>query len=230
MAPTPKTLPLSGLAAVITLISAALPNQSGAAVLAGYRPFQTAAPGILAGPIDSAGSAAGVELFEAVQSGMFEAAHDIVVLRVPVLAISPASAVAEDSFFQFDLIGATNREFDLSELSFGAYNGGTTTPRGWVLRSDADGFAADIASGITTTSTSDSTAPEPFTVDLSSAAFQNLNAITFRMYAYAPTENFVVSFTGLELDGTVRSIPEPSSALLFLTTGLVAHCARRRRD
>jgi hypothetical protein len=95
--------------------------------------------------------------------------------------------MADDGFF-----------LDLDNLMFGAARGGSGTPRGWVVRSSADGFATNIA-------TADITTVRPdlrlYTVDLSDAAYANLTEIIFRIYSYVPSGGQSVEYVDVTVNG-----------------------------
>lgn len=202
---------------------------ANAAVLVGLHDPVVTAPGVTAGPIDDTGSSAGVNFSSGLGlDGTFLLLYDTVTVRPPLGATSEPSAVVTDSYFQFDVAADPGLVLNLSSLDFGGYKGGDSDPRGWVLRSSVDGFAADIASDgiISNPFGGGSTEPDAFSVDLSGGAYQGLADITLRMYAYAPTADFAVNFADVELNGSV--VPEPSRAILSLVA-LGAAAVRRRR-
>ena len=208
----------------------AFPVLANSQVLVGYHDPIFTYSGVTAGPIDDTGSSAGVNFeSQTTPTGTFPLLYDIVTVRPGAGSISESTAVSNDSYFQFNVGAVPGLALSLSSLDFGGYKGGASDPRGWVLRSSVDGFAADISSGVITADPFDSgsTAPDEFSVDLSAGAYQGLSDITLRLYAYVPTADFALNFTNIELKGSV--IPEPSHALLSLI-GIAAIALRRRRN
>ena len=128
-----------------------------------------------------------------------------VFLQDLVFSTTAAAAVSNNQWFQFTVGANAGYIMDLSSLTFDAARGGSSTPRGWVLRSSIDAFAANIA-----TATIPTTQPTltPFSVSLSAPSYQSLVApVTFRIYGYAPATTGAGNFfDNLTLNGTVREL------------------------
>ena len=157
---------------------------------------------------------------------------DTVFLQQNVQSTTAAAAVANGQYFQFSAVAEEGFELDLLSLTFDATRGGSSTPRGWVLRSSLDNFAADIASAELPTQNPTLT---HFNVDLTAAAFQDVTSqITFRLYGYAPTAGVGAFYDNIELHGLVEAapVPEPSAtaALLAVVAGAAARVRRPKRD
>jgi hypothetical protein len=205
--------------AVMSKVALAVPI-----LLADYQVIPVAAAGVSAGPIDTTGSAATSVSPTGFSDAIFSSGTGYYVTSVlPASgATSPSDAVTNNSFFQFTIAADAGLALDLFSLDFGGFKGGASEPRGWVLRSSIDAFAADIAGDTTTCNPDNSggtcTAPDVFSVDLSGVAYQGLSDITLRMYAYSPIPDFnVVNFTDLQLYGEVeKKAPVPSPATLAL--------------
>jgi hypothetical protein len=123
----------------------------------------------------------------------------------PVLRIDPGGssttadqAVANARYFEFTLAADDGFLLDLDNLMFGAARGGSGTPRGWVVRSNVDGFASNIATADITTVRADL---KLYTVDLSSPAYLDLTEITFRIYSYAPAAGNSVEYVDVTVNG-----------------------------
>ncbi len=123
----------------------------------------------------------------------------------PVLRIDPGAnstnadqAVANDRYFEFTLTADDGFFLDLDNLQFGAARGGSGTPRGWVVRSDVDGFASNIATADMTTARPDL---KLYTVDLSDPAYTGLTEITFRIYSYVPSGGQSVEYADITVNG-----------------------------
>jgi|SRR6516164_160800 hypothetical protein len=124
------------------------------------------------------------------------------VLRIdPGDSTNPSQAVAGGRYFEFTVAADLDFFLNLDSLTFRAARGGGATPRGWVLRSSLDNFAADIASMAVPTQRPELT---DFTVDLRSDAFQALDAVTFRIYSFAPNSGQSVEYVDVALNGSVE--------------------------
>ena len=93
-------------------------------------------------------------------------------------------------------------------LTFSGARGSTSTPRGYVVRSSADNYAANICAA-------DFTVQQPtfqtITCDLSGAIYQSLtSAVTFRIYAYAPSTSNQVQYDDITINGTVADVGSTS--------------------
>jgi hypothetical protein len=123
----------------------------------------------------------------------------------PTLRIDPGSnstnaaqAVANGTYFEFTLVADDGFFLDLDNLMFGGARGGSGTPRGWVVRSSADGFATNIATADMTTVRADL---KLYIVDLSDPAYTNLTQITFRIYSYVPSGGQSVEYADVTVNG-----------------------------
>lgn len=143
-----------------------------------------------------------------------------VFLQQNVTSADRSAAVANNQYFQFTGEAAPGYELDLHSLSFDAARGGASTPRGWVVRSSVDGFAADIAFAEVPTAQPNLTS---FNVDLSDPMFQDLaGAVTFRIYGYAPSTGVGMFYDNITLYGvSERIVPEPTLALLLASPALI---------
>jgi hypothetical protein len=115
-------------------------------------------------------------------------------------ACTPEDAVDDDAYFQFTVAVNPGLSLALDSLVFFAARGGVSTPRGWVLRSDVDGFASNIDTQEVPTQRPELT---PFLVDLSGPAFQGLSAVTFRIYTYITDPGTSVDYVDVTLNGMV---------------------------
>jgi hypothetical protein len=114
---------------------------------------------------------------------------------------TPALAIANNVYVYFTLTPTGGAKLNLTSLTFNVARGGAQTPRGYVIRSSADNYAADIVSADVTTQR---TTWSPITVDLSGAAFQGLSStITFRIYIYTPANGQTLEIDDLTVNGTV---------------------------
>jgi hypothetical protein len=141
-------------------------------------------------------------------------------------------AIANDDYFTFSATANVGRELDLTSLAFE-----TSTTAGDVgrtgtffVRSDADGFTANLASF-----TQLNSAFVPRTINLTGAAFQDLGSIAFRFYmrdAGSNENDFSLRIDNVTLSGSVPAlaapVPESSSALLFGMGGVALMLGRLR--
>jgi len=134
-----------------------------------------------------------------------------------------SNAVSNGSFMDFTL--TPDVEMDLTSFTFRAARGGSSTPRGWVLRSSVDGFTSNLG-------TANVPAVHPtytnFNVSLTDLSFQDLtSAVTFRLYTYSPSNTNTIRFEEITVNGT--AIPEPSSLILLLMAMGAFFVIRKRR-
>ena len=140
-----------------------------------------------------------------------------VFLQNNVLATTAAQAVANNQYFEFALGPDAGFQMDLLGVHFEVGRGGSSVPRGWVLRSSLDGFASDIASAEIPTIQPTLTS---FDIGLAGPLFEDLQSeVTFRLYDYAPSTGVGAFYDNLMVTGiaeqiVVGAVPEPSSLFL----------------
>lgn len=184
------------------------------------------APGGSFAPTEVTGNVTASNLSDTGSAGDLQAGAtfpNTVFLQQTVTSPDPASAVLNNQYFEFTVAADAGFVMDLTSLSFDAARGGASTPRGWVLRSNLDGFTSDIASAEVPTSLPNLTS---FDVDLSDALYQDVAAVTFRMYGFGPSTSIGQFFDNIVLNGNVQAIPEPSA--LALCVGVLTMLRRRR--
>jgi hypothetical protein len=125
----------------------------------------------------------------------------------PVLRIDPgdgassaAAAVAGGKYFEFTVMASPGFVLAPESLTFLSARGGGAEPRGWVLRSSADGFASNIDSQPVPSQRPDLVT---FIVDLSNDVFQGVQAMTFRIYSFVPSGGQSVEYVDVTLNGDV---------------------------
>jgi hypothetical protein len=104
----------------------------------------------------------------------------------------PAGAINTSTYLEFSISPNTGYQLDLMSITLRLRRSNTGTPSGsgptqWSLRSNIDGFAADIASNSLIYTHVD------YTVPLNSAFLNRYTTITFRLYGY----NVVINSGGL---------------------------------
>jgi hypothetical protein len=179
--------------------------------------------GVTATPISDPAGTVGIEISSAAT----------VPPGAPFLRVDPqgnsataAAAVTNNKYFQFTVTPDPGTELDLTSLTFDVARGGAGTPRGVVVRSSADNFAADLFQQDIGTARPTYT---PVSIDLSGPSFQDLTAaspLTFRVYSYSPAAGSSLDFDNIVLNGTV--VPEPAAAGLALAAGFGLLVRRRR--
>lgn len=188
----------------------------------GYAPT-TVAPGVMASDVSATGS----PLDTFIENPTPNYASQ------PVLRVFPAgnttvdAAQANGGFFEFSIDTIEGTEVDLSELYFDAGRGGGSTPRGWGIASSLDNFATILDTEAIATQRPDFTT---YFIDLSDPMFQNLTEeVTFRMYAFSPSDGSTIEFDNITVLGrTTSAVPEPATAAMGLLS-LAALAMRRRR-
>lgn len=94
-----------------------------------------------------------------------------------------AGAISNNRWLQYDFTVDTGT-VNVSLLTFKAARGGSTTPRGFTLRSNYDSYTADIASSVDIGT--QRTTWTDYSYDLS-ATHTAMSSVLFRFYIYAPT-------------------------------------------
>lgn len=162
-------------------------------------------------------------------------------IRSHVTSNTLAGAITDADYFEFAITVASGSTMNLSSLSFdhlGSTTTGTPLPyeSSLSLFSSIDGFtAANVLGTSTETMTTNVGAASTFlateNVSLSAPSFQNLTGTTtFRIYGYdnQNDNNDILRLDNIILEGTVTSIPEPSSTAL-LGLGFSTMLLRRRK-
>jgi len=147
-------------------------------------------------------------------------------LRLDPQGNSPdlATALTNNKYYQFTLSAENGFQLDLSSLTFDVERGGAGTPRGYAVRSDADGFSSNLSTADVTTARP---AYTPISISLAAAAFQDRSSITFRVYSYAPAAGNSLDYDNIVVNGTIAPVPEPE-IFAILSVGAIALCGRRR--
>lgn len=150
------------------------------------------------------------------------------------------AALANGDYFSFTLAPTAGSILNLQSFTIDiSVNGGTTNAdtAEFALFASGDGFSAgDPSMADILAPAASVTAPDMnalpysrYTVDLSSAAFQNLTGtVTFRLYVSNSASASVARFDDVTINGTVSAVPEPGGPLL-LALGLCGVVGRRRR-
>jgi hypothetical protein len=149
-------------------------------------------------------------------------------LRLDPQGNSPdlATALTNNKYYQFTLSAAAGFELDLSSLTFDVARGGGGTPRGYAVRSSADGFATNLSTADVLTVRPTYT---PISIDLTGAAFQNLPSLTFRVYSYSPAAGSSVDYDNIVVNGNLSVVPEPTASAVLLLGAAAGLGAKRRR-
>lgn len=136
-------------------------------------------------------------------AGTVVGSFNIIVFDPDGLAANAATAVTANTFFQFT-VSPLDGSMSLTTLAFQAGKGGASDPRGWVLRSSLDNFAADLSTDLITTLQPNLTT---FTVNLP-AAFSGLaQPVTFRIYTFSPNNGAVIHYDNIQIEGSSGSAP-----------------------
>lgn len=145
-------------------------------------------------------------------------------------AVNAATAVTNNSFYQFAVTPTAGSTMNLTSLSFDGASATSVPSNGYVIRSSADGYGSDLQTAGFTTQYSTFT---NYSLSLTGSQFQNLtSAISFRVYTYITSgSNPAAAYDNLKLTGSVVAVPEPSTyALAAIATGTIGYLARRRRN
>lgn len=115
-----------------------------------------------------------------------------------------ADAVTNGRYFSLALTVAAGYTLSLTSLTLLASRAGTSTTRGFGVRSSADSFTATLLDTAVTESTG---AAGTYTVDLSGAAFQSLGAgtTTFRFYIWTGGSGLALRMDDFTVNGTLTA-------------------------
>ena len=135
-------------------------------------------------------------------------------------------------YFTWTVAARPGQRLNLTSLDFNSARGGgdpATQTRGFRLYAEAAGGTFDLADTPVLTVTNETgtrAAPLARSADLSGAAFQGVDSVTFRYYPLSPASGNTMDFSGMTLVGTV--VPEPSALFVGALCGL-ALLRRRTR-
>ena len=150
----------------------------------------------------------------------------------PVLVASRASSteatVPANVYFTFTVTADDGSELDLDSLTFDVARGGGATPRTYDVYTSVDNFATSLTGGPVVVGTQRPTFTAA-SVDLSGAAYQDLDAITFRVRVYAPDPGQSVDFDNVNLNGDVSAVAVPEPAGVGAAGAASLMLLRRRR-
>jgi hypothetical protein len=185
----------------------------------------TAAGSVMAGSITASPNVNG----QATSTLAF--ANNVGYASQPTLAVARAntgeSATRANVYFQFAVAANAEMELDLSTLTFKVAQGGASGPRDYDVRSSIDGYASSLTGGVVNIPTVRPTFT-PVSINLSGSQFQDLPAITFRVYVFTPGVSQNVDFDDITLNGeAVAAVPEPSALAVLAAGGWML--GRRRR-
>ena len=187
----------------------------------------TSAPGV-SGPADGTALAAGnnglVRFFNTEWAGFSLSSNN-----------GPAIDNATEfgtGYFTWTVSGQPGQKLDLTSLDFNSARGGgdpATQTRGFRLYAAANGAPINFTDTPLLTvanETGTRAAPVARSADLSGAAFDAVDSITFRYYPLTPANGNTMDFSGMTLVGTV--VPEPSTLGLAAIAGVFLFRRRSR--
>lgn len=125
----------------------------------------------------------------------------VLVCNPPTATTDATSAVANASYLSFTVNPKPTTTF--TTLTFNAARGGASTPRGYVVRSSNDSFAANLATADLNTQRTTFTA---VSVDIS--AIPNTAPVTFRIYFYVPSAGNSIDIDNISVNGTGTNFPK----------------------
>jgi len=118
-------------------------------------------------------------------------------------ATSAALAVTNGSYFFVTITPTSGNSMSLTTLTINMARGGSSTPRGYQVRSSVDSFAASLGGADLDTVRPTWTA---VSIDLSGAGFQTVTStITFNIYVYSPSTGNVIDWDDLVINGTTAA-------------------------
>ncbi len=155
------------------------------------------------------------------------------VLSTQVLKTGPGTAVtgataatALSNNWYFSIALTPHSTMDISDIELDWSRGGTTSIRGWFLRSSQDNYATNLYSNETPAGT-----PVGFQhTSISLSGFSGIGATEFRFYIYSETTGRYMDFQNVQFNAPSGApVPEPSTLAIFGLGSLgVAYRARRK--
>ena len=226
------SLSFATLALIFSGLWLASPNAEGA-TLAQYT-FPTAASGETGSAYSATTVEAGVNasaIADTSTNTVISTATGNYTFSPPVLKLAPTTAQASQSaalangtFVSFSVTAVAGQFLDLTSLTFNVARGGEAgSTRGYAITSDVLGFDQVLAGG---SPTGVQPTMDFVTVPLAADDYQNLPAITFRIYVYTGGSGNSVDFDNITLNGSV--VPEPSKSALLVLAALFTGLRRRR--
>ena len=215
------------IVAILTAVGLAVAAPSKAAVLAGYD-FSGASRASTDTDLNTAASTFdGGPGFQTVgvDNSTFDLTHGN---PAPAMAIdstftdgtTQAQAVAANDFYTFTISPVSGVSFSLTSLSFdySNYSSTTTFPtENFFVRTSADGFANNLATGVTVASTTTGAFTNENISLTGNSALQNVSGpLELRIYVFDSTSTVGrgALLDNIMLNGTTAMIPEPSTWLL----------------
>ena len=190
------------------------------------------ATGAVSNTIDSGSSSSSLTSFFNSVSGVFN--DSLVLWQNGGMSTGVGSdmpdAIANNQFIHFTMTADNVASYaDLTSLTFDAVRSANNGVIDLAVRSSLDGFASDLTLDSSTIASS-STGFTTHTVDLSSADFDSVNSVEFRIYfdnrQADGNGGSGTSFDNIIVNGEFTQVPEPSS-LLLLGAGVFSLIIRR---
>jgi len=117
---------------------------------------------------------------------------------------TPNIAITNNADFKFTLTANAGFLLDLTSLAFDVMRGGTSTPRGYDVRSSIDNFATTLGTADVPTARPVFT---PVVIDLTGSAFQKLSTITFKIFCYSPATGSSMDYDTITINGATEALP-----------------------
>jgi hypothetical protein len=152
--------------------------------------------------------------------------------------VDEAISATSTDWLGFTINANSGYRLNLQNLSFAyafSFNGGTapTGPATFDVRSSVDNYASSISILTASVGTVNAVTWSNASIVLTDAAYQDLSAITFRIFLNDGTNTNAVSYVRLDtvtLTGVASAVPEPASYALFAGMGGLVLVGVRRRS
>ncbi len=147
---------------------------------------------------------------------------------VSITGATAAEAIANNWYFEITLDPTAS--MDVRSIEADWSRGGTTSVRGWFVRSSLDNYVSDLYANETPVGTATGLQHVGFDI----TGFTGLStAVSYRFYVYTETTGRFMDFQNVQFNSHAltsnSNVPEPSTAIAMGLLGIIGFAGNRRR-